>query len=98
MRRRSGQLTYTLYSLTYALAYLLRCVDAQDSVVATTPPYSNHDDHFRGARSFESGDTGSLMTLEDYAKSDAASSPLTLTLTTLTLTLMTLKDDAKSGL
>jgi CubicO group peptidase (beta-lactamase class C family) len=45
-----------------------RCVPAEQSVPLTTPPYSNHTDHYEGARAYESGDTGCLMTLADYAK------------------------------
>ena len=45
-----------------------RVVPAAESVPACQPvPYSNHIDHFEGARSYESGDTGCLMSVSDYA-------------------------------
>ena len=43
-------------------------VRAEHSVPACSPRYSNHTDHFAGPRRYESGDTGCLMTLQDYAK------------------------------
>ncbi|MEX2650414.1 MAG: serine hydrolase domain-containing protein [Alphaproteobacteria bacterium] len=46
----------------------LAVVRARDSVPQTDPPYSNETDHVAGLRKQESGDTGTLMTVEDYGK------------------------------
>ena len=46
----------------------IEIVPAENSVPPTTPPYSNGADHFAGPRKQESGDTGSIMTVEDYGK------------------------------
>jgi len=43
-------------------------VRAEASVPALDPPYSNQSDHFAGPMRYDSGDTGSVMTVEDYAK------------------------------
>lgn len=45
-----------------------RIVCAEKSIPVTFPPYSNHTDHFSGPRTYESGDTGTCMTVTDYAK------------------------------
>jgi CubicO group peptidase (beta-lactamase class C family) len=44
------------------------CVRAEHSVPATQPAYSNHIDHYEGPRRYLSGDTGTCMTVQDYAK------------------------------
>jgi CubicO group peptidase (beta-lactamase class C family) len=43
-------------------------VPAAESVAPTDPPYSNGTDHVSGPRKQESGDTGTLMTVEDYGR------------------------------
>jgi CubicO group peptidase (beta-lactamase class C family) len=43
-------------------------VRAEDAVPPTDPPYSNGTDHAAGPRKQESGDTGTLMPVADYAK------------------------------
>ena len=46
----------------------LSMVPAAESTAPTDPPYSNGTDHASGPRKQESGDTGSLMTVEDYGR------------------------------
>merc|ERR1712083_711971 len=41
---------------------------AEESVPPLPRPYSNHRDHFTGPMKYDSGDTGSAMTVADYAK------------------------------
>eukprot|EP00928_Gymnodinium_smaydae_P052559 TRINITY_DN3654_c0_g4_i1.p1 TRINITY_DN3654_c0_g4~~TRINITY_DN3654_c0_g4_i1.p1 ORF type:complete len:471 (-),score=66.82 TRINITY_DN3654_c0_g4_i1:25-1437(-) len=43
-------------------------VRAEVSVPPMEPPYSNHTDHFQGSMRYDSGDTGAVMTVADYAK------------------------------
>lgn len=43
-------------------------VRAEESVPAGSLPYSNHRDHYSGPMSYDSGDTGALMTMADYGK------------------------------
>mmetsp|Transcript_94671 Transcript_94671/g.167684 ORF Transcript_94671/g.167684 Transcript_94671/m.167684 type:complete len:406 (-) Transcript_94671:78-1295(-) len=45
-----------------------KVVRAAESVPAIDPPYSNQSDHFSGPMKYDSGDTGSVMTVGDYAK------------------------------
>jgi len=58
----------TLYGLTrpqHADPYV---VNAEDSIPPHEPPYSNQSDHFCGPMKYDSGDTGSVMTVADYSK------------------------------
>merc|ERR1712187_145403 len=57
-----------LYGLCRASDGSPVAVPAEESVPPLATPYSNHHDHFSGPMKYDSGDTGAVMTVSDYAK------------------------------
>ncbi len=58
----------TLYGIKVAEDLSLSITPAAESCAECSPEYSNDTDHYAGPRKQESGDTGVLMTVEDYGR------------------------------